>query len=179
MVLNQPFLGVPAQTYSRPTKEDSWNRPSFPRRTGPSRTDAARLPSSACGPHPDGKHDAPPPVCWNRPLSRGATVDRIRLREYAIHPCIGCGYIVPHGALRLDGDDVADLFRRMEHAGQPHPEHPRLFLLAPALLKGFIDRAIDFWEQRREGTAHAAVRRPNPCRFARHVRGRQALRSTS
>ena len=97
-------------------------------------------------------------------LSRGATVDRIRLREYAIHPCIGCGYCSAHpGHCVFDGDDVADLFRRMEHADSLILNIPVYFYGPPALLKGFIDRAQIFWEQRREGTrtprrpAHAVL----------------------
>ena len=71
----------------------------------------------ACSPHPDGSTDAAARLLEQALLSRGATVDRIRLREYAIHPCIGCGYCSAHpGHCVFDGDDVADLFRRMEHA---------------------------------------------------------------
>ena len=97
-------------------------------------------------------------------LSRGATVDRICLREYAIHPCIGCGYCSAHpGHCAFDGDDVADLFRRMGHADSLILSIPVYFYGPPALLKGFIDRAQIFWEQRREGTrtprrtAHAVL----------------------
>ena len=68
----------------------------------------------ACSPHPDGSTDAAARLLEQALLSRGATVDRIRLREYAIHPCIGCGYCSAHpGHCVFDGDDVADLFRRM------------------------------------------------------------------
>ena len=91
-------------------------------------------------------------------------MDRIRLREYAIHPCIGCGYCSAHpGHCVFDGDDVADLFRRMEHADSLILNIPVYFYGPPALLKGFIDRAQIFWEQRREGTrtprrpAHAVL----------------------
>ncbi|MFR1533513.1 MAG: flavodoxin family protein [Bilophila wadsworthia] len=105
---------------------------------------AVRIPTAA---------PTPPPVCWNRPFVRGATMDRIRLREYAIHPCIGCGYCSAHpGHCVFDGDDVADLFRRMEHADSLILNIPVYFYGPPALLKGFIDRAQIFWEQRREGT---------------------------
>ena len=97
-------------------------------------------------------------------LSRGATVDRICLREYALHPCIGCGYCSAHpGHCFFDGDDVADLFRRMGHADSLILSIPVYFYGPPALLKGFIDRAQIFWEQRREGTrtprrpAHAVL----------------------
>ena len=47
----------------------------------------------ACSPHPDGSTDAAARLLEQTLLSRGATVDRIRLREYAIHPCIGCGFL--------------------------------------------------------------------------------------
>ena len=162
MVLNQPFSGVPAQTCSPPDKRRIHGIAlPFPRRTGPSRTNAARLPS---GLHPDGSTDAAARLLEQALLSRGATVDRIRLREYAIHPCIGCGYCSAHpGHCVFDGDDVADLFRRMEHADSLILNIPVYFYGPPALLKGFIDRAQIFWEQRREGTrtprrpAHAVL----------------------
>ena len=118
----------------------------------------------ACSPHPDGSTDAAARLLEQALLSRGATVDRIRLREYAIHPCIGCGYCSAHpGHCVFDGDDVADLFRRMEHADSLILNIPVYFYGPPALLKGFIDRAQIFWEQRREGTrtprrpAHAVL----------------------
>ncbi|MFR3458591.1 MAG: flavodoxin family protein [Bilophila wadsworthia] len=117
----------------------------------------------ACSPHPDGSTDAAARLLEQALLSRGATVDRIRLREYAIHPCIGCGYCSAHpGHCVFDGDDVADLFRRMEHADSLILNIP-VYFYGPALLKGFIDRAQIFWEQRREGTrtprrpAHAVL----------------------
>ena len=118
----------------------------------------------ACSPHPDGSTDAAARLLEQALLSRGATVDRIRLREYAIHPCIGCGYCSAHpGHCVFDGDDVADLFRRMEHADSLIQNIPVYFNGPPALLKGFNDRAQIFWEQRREGTrtprrpAHAVL----------------------
>ncbi|MFR4118698.1 MAG: flavodoxin family protein [Bilophila wadsworthia] len=106
-------------------------------------------------------------------------MDRIRLREYAIHPCIGCGYCSAHpGHCVFDGDDVADLFRRMEHADSLILNIPVYFYGPPALLKGFIDRAQIFWEQRREGTR--TPRRPAHATFARRVRGATgSLRPTS
>ena len=80
------------------------------------------------------------------------------------HRCIGCGYCSAHpGHCVFDGDDVADLFRRMEHADSLILNIPVYFYGPPALLKGFIDRAQIFWEQRREGTrtprrpAHAVL----------------------
>lgn len=124
----------------------------------------------ACSPHPDGSTDAAARLLEQALLSRGATVDRIRLREYAIHPCIGCGYCSAHpGHCVFDGDDVADLFRRMEHADSLILNIPVYFYGPPALLKGFIDRAQIFWEQRREGTR--TPRRPPMPSFARRVRG--------
>ena len=72
----------------------------FPRRTGPSRTNAARLPS-ACSPHPDGSTDAAARLLEQALLSRGATVDRICLREYAIHPASLRLLFRTPGALRL------------------------------------------------------------------------------
>lgn len=118
----------------------------------------------ACSPHPDGSTDAAARLLEQALLSRGAIVDRISLREYAIHPCIGCGYCSAHpGHCVFDGDDVADLFRRMEHADSLILNIPVYFYGPPALLKGFIDRAQIFWEQRREGTrtprrpAHAVL----------------------
>lgn len=58
----------------------------------------------ACSPHPDGSTDAAARLLEQALLSRGATVDRIRLREYAIHPCIGCGYCSAHpGIASLTG----------------------------------------------------------------------------
>ena len=48
----------------------------------------------ACSPHPDGSTDAAARLLEQALLSRGATVDRIRLREYAIHPSAAA--IVPH-----------------------------------------------------------------------------------
>ena len=81
-----------------------------------------------------------------------------------LHGCIGCGYCSAHpGHCVFDGDDVADLFRRMEHADSLILNIPVYFYGPPALLKGFIDRAQIFWEQRREGTrtprrpAHAVL----------------------
>ena len=118
----------------------------------------------ACSPHPDGSTDAAARLLEQALLSRGATVDRICLREYALHPCIGCGYCSAHpGHCFFDGDDVADLFRRMGHADSLILSIPGYFYGPPALLKGFIDRAQIFWEQRREGTrtprrpAHAVL----------------------
>ena len=61
----------------------------------------------ACSPHPDGSTDAAARLLEQALLSRGATVDRIRLREYAIHPCIGCGYCSAHpGHCVFDGEQV-------------------------------------------------------------------------
>ena len=109
----------------------------------------------ACSPHPDGSTDAAARLLEQALLSRGATVDRIRLREYAIHPCIGCGYCSAHpGHCVFDGDDVADLFRRMEHADSLILNIPVYFYGPPALLKGFIDRAQIF------GTAPEGTRTP-------------------
>ena len=94
----------------------------------------------ACSPHPDGSTDAAARLLEQALLSRGATVDRIRLREYAIHPCIGCGYCSAHpGHCVFDGDDVADLFRRMEHADSLILNIPVYFYGPPALLKGFTE----------------------------------------
>ena len=144
--------------FSARQKEDSWNRPSLPAPnwTLPNKRrtfafwPAVRIPTAR--------------LLEQALLSRGATVDRIRLREYAIHPCIGCGYCSAHpGHCVFDGDDVADLFRRMEHADSLILNIPVYFYGPPALLKGFIDRAQIFWEQRREGTrtprrpAHAVL----------------------
>ena len=161
MVLNQPFSGVPAQTCSPPDKRRIHGI-ARAELDPPEQTPHVCL--LACSPHPDGSTDAAARLLEQALLSRGATVDRIRLREYAIHPCIGCGYCSAHpGHCVFDGDDVADLFRRMEHADSLILNIPVYFYGPPALLKGFIDRAQIFWEQRREGTrtprrpAHAVL----------------------
>ena len=89
----------------------------------------------ACSPHPAGSTDAAARLLEQALLSRGATVDRIRLREYAIHPCIGCGYSSAHpGHCVFDGDADADLFRRMEHADSLILNIPVYFYGPPALL---------------------------------------------
>lgn len=114
----------------------------------------------ACSPHGDGSTDTAARLLEQALLSRGATVDRIHLREYAIHPCIGCGYCSAHpGHCVFDRDDVADLFRRLDRADSLILNVPVYFYGPPALLKGFIDRAQIFWEQRPEG-ARASARRP-------------------
>lgn len=117
----------------------------------------------ACSPHADGSTDTAARLLEQALLSRGAVVDRIRLRECAIHPCIGCGHCSAHpGRCVFDGDDVAELFRRVQRADSLVLSVPVYFYGPPALLKGFIDRAQIFWEQRPKGTspprpAHAVL----------------------
>lgn len=114
----------------------------------------------ACSPHAGGSTDTTSRLLEQALLSRGATVDRIRLRECAIHPCIGCGYCSEHpGRCVFDGDDGAGLFRRIERADSLILNVPVYFYGPPALLKGFIDRAQVFWEQPSE-KARASARRP-------------------
>ena len=118
----------------------------------------------ACSPHPNGSTDAAARLLEQALSSCGAAVDRISLRDYTIHPCIGCGYCSSHpGRCAFDGDGAAGLFRRMERADSLILSIPVYFYGPPAQLKGFIDRAQIFWEQRREGTrtprrpAHAVL----------------------
>ena len=104
----------------------------------------------ACSPHPDGSTDAAARLLEQALLSRGATVDRICLREYALHPCIGCGYC------------------------SAHPGHPRLFLWPPGVAQGLHRPGTDFLGTAPGRNAHAAPSRP--CRPLRGAyAGRQAL----
>ena len=129
----------------------------------------------ACSPHPDGSTDAAARLLEQALLSRGATVDRIRLREYAIHPCIGCGYCSAHpGHCVFDGDDVADLFRRMEHADSLILNIPVYFYGPPGATQGLHRPGTDFLGTAPGRNAHAAPSRP--CRPLRGAyAGRQAL----
>lgn len=116
----------------------------------------------ACSPHPNGSTDAAARLLEQALSSRGAAVDRISLRDYTIHPCIGCGYCSSHpGRCAFDGDGAAGLFRRMERADCLILSIPVYFYGPPAQLKGFIDRAQLFGERQRTPTprrpAHAVL----------------------
>ena len=65
----------------------------------------------ACSPHPDGSTDAAARLLEQALLSRGAIVDRISLREYAIHPCIGCDKCVRTSECTFEADDMKELNR--------------------------------------------------------------------
>ena len=128
----------------------------------------------ACSPHPDGSTDAAARLLEQALLSRGATVDRICLREYAIHPCIGCGYCSAHpGHCVFDGDDVADLFRRMGHADSLILSIP-VYFMAPRRCSRASSTGHRFLGTAPGRNAHAAPSRP--CRPLRGAyAGRQAL----
>ena len=64
----------------------------------------------ACSPHADGTSDAAARILEQALASRGVVVDRIQLRDWKVHPCVGCGYCHmarphrrrrPFGRLRL------------------------------------------------------------------------------
>ena len=125
----------------------------------------------ACSPHADGTSDAAARVLERALASRGVVVDHIRLRDWKVHPCIGCGHCVAHsGACIFDGDGAQELFRRIGRSDVLLLTVPVYFYGPPALLKGFIDRAQALWAVRPQaGTA--AVRDARVALFAARTRG--------
>lgn len=117
--------------------------PSFAPGAEPDPPDMPQVCLLSCSPHAGGSTDA---VTGLLEQQLRACVDTVRLREYTIRPCIGCGYCSAHpGHCVFDTDDVPALFHRLHCADSLIVCLPVYFYGPPALLKGFIDRAQRFW----------------------------------
>ena len=107
----------------------------------------------ACSPHTDGSSDAAARILEQALLSRGVAVDRLRLRDWKVRPCVGCGHCVAHpGVCVFDGDDAKELFHRIDRSDVLLLTVPVYFYGPPAQLKGFIDRAQALWTTHPEGS---------------------------
>lgn len=72
----------------------------------------------------------------------------VPLREYAISPCIGCGFCnaPPHDCILAGNRDQAELaFKKLLDSRLAVFFSPVYFYSVPAHFKGFIDRAQRFW----------------------------------
>lgn len=114
----------------------------------------------SCSPHADGTTDAVARVLERALAAHGAQAETLRLRDYDVRPCIGCGYCSDHPGGCVFRDDAARLFARLDESDALIIAAPVYFYGPPAAFKGFIDRAQSLWALRESGHAPARPRRP-------------------
>jgi multimeric flavodoxin WrbA len=113
-----------------------------------------------CGPRAGGNSDTAG-LAFAEGLSRaGVTAHVLRLREYDITPCRGCGSCAktPQHRCPLSGSDDAEaLFSSIRQARILAFASPVYFYHVPAIFKAFIDRAQRHYEVRMAAeSAHSA-----------------------
>lgn len=85
----------------------------------------------------------------------------LRLREYQVVPCTGCGACARDGVCVYSGEDeVEDLFARLDLAGGLVLTAPVYFYHLPAMAKAWIDRAQSRYMARESGVATPGSLRP-------------------
>lgn len=83
-------------------------------------------------------------------FARGATeagheVEKIRVTEKGIHPCIACYHCRDNGGACVFKDDMADLLQKMIDADVLVLASPVYFYSIDAQLKAVIDRTVARW----------------------------------
>lgn len=95
-----------------------------------------------CSPHPGGPSDR-----LGLAAARGANAETvIRLRQYGISGCQGCGYCHDHGGqCHLDNDGTEEIFATLAKARAAIFAAPVYFYALPGQFKLLIDRSERFW----------------------------------
>lgn len=75
----------------------------------------------------------------------GHSVEKLRVSEKSIHPCIGCYHCSDHGGVCVFQDDMADVLQRMIDADVLVLASPVYFYSIDAQLKAVIDRTVARW----------------------------------
>lgn len=77
----------------------------------------------------------------------GNTVEKIRVTEKKIAPCLGCYYCAKNGGKCVQPDDMAELLQKMIDADVLVLASPVYFYSICAQLKAVIDRTVARWTE--------------------------------
>ncbi len=96
----------------------------------------------SCSPHPEGSTDRAAYLVSKAWEAAGFSTQIIRLRDYRIQGCMGCGECSRTGRCIFSReDDCQDLFERIRESNRLCFCAPIYFYHLPALFKAFIDRS--------------------------------------
>jgi multimeric flavodoxin WrbA len=100
--------------------------------------------------------------CTHGIAEAGGVSDLLRVAEYDVHPCTGCGSCSESGICVIR-DDMASIYARIDDADAIVVASPVYFATVPALLKALYDRCQPYWARARLSGAEpvaVAERRP-------------------
>ena len=80
-------------------------------------------------------------------LDAGNEVEKIRVTEKKIHPCLGCYYCKDHGGECVYKDDMADILQKIIDCDVLVLSSPVYFYSVCAQLKMVIDRCVARWTE--------------------------------
>lgn len=118
-------------------------------------------------PRPGGNTDILLEHCLNGAASRGATTEAIHLRDYLIHPCVGCEQCRRAETCTKFYDGMQLLYPKIERAQGIVLGSPTHHYNMTAWVKAFIDRLYPYYE--------FSSQRPGPWRSRLAEQGREAV----
>lgn len=77
--------------------------------------------------------------------SNGNCVEKIRIAEKKVAPCLGCYYCADHGGECVRKDDMAEILQKMIDSDVLVLSSPVYFYSIDAQLKAVIDRTVARW----------------------------------
>ena len=80
-------------------------------------------------------------------LDSGNTVEKIRVAEKKVAPCLGCYYCAKNGGKCVQPDDMAEILQKMIDADVLVLASPVYFYSICAQLKAVIDRTVARWTE--------------------------------
>lgn len=80
-------------------------------------------------------------------LDSGNTVEKIRVAEKKVAPCLGCYYCAKNGGKCVQHDDMVELLQKMIDADVLVLASPVYFYSICAQLKAVIDRTVARWTE--------------------------------
>lgn len=115
----------------------------------------------ACSPRAGGNSDAAVEYFCRGVAQAGGACRVVRLREYPLHPCIGCGACAKRaGCVLPDAGQAEELFALLRSAPVVFFASPIYFYHLPAGFKAFIDRAQAAYEHLQAFATDGASTRP-------------------
>jgi multimeric flavodoxin WrbA len=114
----------------------------------------AHLAAFACSPRAGGNSDKALEIYVRGLQEAGGTVQKIHLRQYNVHPCIGCNrcaYDAERRCFLTSLDQSGILFQALLSAPRVLFTAPIYYYHLPAIFKAFIDRGQRYYMSKQAG----------------------------